>query len=218
MIISLYNIKGGVGKTSTCINLATAASKNHKVLIIDLDIQGASSFFFGKKPKKRDIFKKPIEKIIKKTSNPFIDIIPSDKKLQKYQGNLNSILKNLKYDIIFIDAPATLNDLTKDILKFSDLIISPVLPNVLSLRTYNQLLETKLNKNIKLLLNGYESKPAHKQIVKTILKLPKSQYFKTFIPRSEKIENMSFYRMSVVERYPYSTEAKRYFKLLKEII
>ncbi|NPA87198.1 ParA family protein [Caminibacter pacificus] len=217
MIISLYNIKGGVGKTSTCINLASTASKTKKVLIIDLDIQGASSYFFGKKPKKRGIFKKPIEKIIKKTNNPNIDIIPSDKQLIKYQGELKKLL-NLKYDIIFIDAPATLNDLTKDILKYSDIVLSPVLPNILSLRTYNQLLETKLNKNIKLFVNAYENKPSHKQIVKAILKLPKSQYLKTYIPKSEKIENMPLYKMSVVDKYPYSLETKRYQKLLSELI
>jgi cellulose biosynthesis protein BcsQ len=218
MIISLYNIKGGVGKTSTTINLAATAAKRYKVLIIDLDIQGASSYFFGKKPKKRDIFKKPIEKIIKKTKNPNIDIIPSDKKLIRYTGELKKLLNQLNYDLIFIDSPATLNDLTIDILKSSDIVISPVLPNILSLRTYNQLIDLNLNKNIKLFVNALENKPAHKKVINTILKLPKSQYLKTFIPKSQKIELMPFYKMSVIDKFPYSLETKRYNKLLNEII
>jgi cellulose biosynthesis protein BcsQ len=52
MIISLYNIKGGVGKTSTTINLVSVAAKRGKTLLWDLDIQGASSFFLIKNPKK----------------------------------------------------------------------------------------------------------------------------------------------------------------------
>jgi len=67
MIISIYNIKGGVGKTSTSINLASIAAKKGKTLLLDLDTQGASSYFFNKKTKKRNIFKKPSQKIIKST-------------------------------------------------------------------------------------------------------------------------------------------------------
>lgn len=220
MIISLYNIKGGVGKTSTSVNLASVASKRGKTLLWDLDIQGASSYFFNKKPKKRYIFQKPAEKIIKATQYENIDIIPADTKLEKYKNEMKDLLSILKkrYDFIILDAPATLNQLTRDLLKNSDIIIVPVLPNILSLRTYNQILKTKLAKNIKLFVNGYENKPAHKKIIQTILKLPKSQYLNTYIPKSDIIESMSFEKMSVVERFPHSQEAKRYEKLFNEIV
>jgi chromosome partitioning protein len=126
-------------------------------------------------------------------------------------------LKSL-YDVIIIDAPAVLSPLTKDIVKYSDIVIVPVLPNILSLRTYNQLLKENLNKNIKLFVNGYENKPTHKEIIKLILKLPKSQYLKTYIPKDEKIEAMPIVRMSIVEKYPKSPISRAYEKLLKEII
>jgi len=220
MIISVYNIKGGVGKTSTSVNLTHLAGKNLKTLLIDLDIQGASSYFFDKKPKKRNIFNKPISKIVKNTEYKNIDIIPSDTSLSKYKGSLNTLLKELnsRYEIIIIDAPATLNELTKDLVKSSDIVLVPVLPNILSLRTYNQLISAKLNKNIKLFVNAFENKPTHRQVINAILKLPKSQYLKSYIPKSEKIERMPFYKSSVVEKYPYSIEAKRYKKLFEEII
>jgi len=220
LIIAVYNIKGGVGKTTTSINLVFTASKTNKVLLWDLDIQGASSFFFNKNPKKRKIYKKPIEKIIKKTNHSNIDIIPSDTSLEKYKNSIKPILQHLKeiYDIIIIDAPAVLSALTKDIVKYSDIVIVPVLPNILSLRTYNQLLKENLNKNIKLFVNAYENKPTHKEIIKTILKLPKSQYLKTYIPKDERIERMPLEKMSVVEKYPNSKLSKAYEKLLKEII
>jgi cellulose biosynthesis protein BcsQ len=118
-------------------------------------------------------------------------------------------------DFIILDAPASLNQLTRDLLKNSDIILVPVLPNILSLRTYNQILQTRLTKNIKLFVNGYENKPAHKKIIQTILKLPKSQYLKTYIPKSDLIESMPFEKISVVERFPQSVEAKIYEKMLE---
>ncbi|MEO1928420.1 MAG: ParA family protein [Nautiliaceae bacterium] len=218
MIISLYNIKGGVGKSSTSVNLASLARKEGKTLLIDLDSQGASSYFFNKKPKKRYIFTKPIEKTIKKTQYKNLDIIPADitlKESSKLPQLLNILNKNYKF--VIIDSPATLNELTQKILISSDIVIVPILPNILSLRTYNQLIKTKLNKNIRLFLNRVENKPLHKQVIKAVLKLPSSQYLKTYIPKSDLIEAMPFSKMSIIEQYPNAKEAKIYKKLFEEI-
>ncbi len=220
LIIAIYNIKGGVGKTTTSVNLTYAAAKNSKVLLWDLDIQGASSYFFNKNPKKRKIYKKPVEKIIKNTKYSNIYIIPADTSLERYKNSIKTILQDIKnlYDIIIIDAPAVLSPLTKDIVKYSDIVIVPVLPNILSLRTYNQLVKENLNKNIKLFVNAFERKPTHREIIKCILKLPKSQYLKTYIPKDERIERMAVDKMSVVEKYPKDKISRAYEKLLKEII
>ena len=73
-------------------------------------------------------------------------------------------------------------------------------------------------KNIKLFVNGFENKPSHKKIIKAILNLPPYQYLKTYIPKSDLIENMPFEKMSVVEKFPKSQEAKIYEKLFNEIV
>ncbi len=213
MIISIFNAKGGVGKTTTCVNLAYLTSLKYKTLLIDLDTQGASSYFFDKKVKKRNLLNK--SKIIKPTQYKNLDIIPSDTKLENYKKGLERII-NQDYEFIFIDAPANLNKLTKDILKFSNFVITPILPNILSLRSYNQIVELNLNQNIKLLLNRVEKSPLHKKVIKSITKLPKTQYFKNYIPKSDIIEAMPFDKKPAVMKSEKIKKA--YMNVLREII
>jgi len=215
MIISVFNSKGGVGKTTTCVNLAYLTSLNYKTLIIDLDTQGACSYFFDKKVKKRNLLNKNPSKIIKSTQYKNLDIIPADTKLEEYHEGLDRIL-NQDYDFIFIDAPANLNKLTKDIIKLSNLVIIPALPNILSLRTYNQIISLNLNKNLKLLLNRVENSPLHKKTIKAITKLPKNQYFRNYIPKSDIIEGMSFYKKPACLKSERIKKA--YLNILKEIV
>ena len=215
MIISLFNSKGGVGKTTTCVNLAYLTSLKYKTLLIDLDTQGASSYFFDKKVKKRNLLNKNPSKIIKETQFLNLDIIPADTKLEEYKSGLEKILKQ-DYDFIFIDAPANLNSLTRDIIKHSNIIIIPALPNILSLRTYNQILSLKLNNNLKLLLNRVENSETHKKVIKAVMKLPKNQYFRNYIPKSDIIENMSFDKKPAVTKSEKIKKA--YMNVLREII
>ncbi len=215
MIISLFNSKGGVGKTTTCVNLAYLTSLKYKTLLIDLDTQGASSYFFDKKVKKRNLLNKNPSKIIKSTQYKNLDIIPADTKLENYKKGLETII-NQDYEFIFIDAPANINQLTKDIMKLSNLIIVPALPNILSLRTYNQLLSQNLNNNLKILLNRVEKSPLHQKVIKAIAKLPKNQYFKNYIPKSNIIEAMSFDKIPAVRKSEKIKKA--YMNVLREII
>ncbi len=196
MIISICNIKGGVGKTTTAINLAYVFSKNKKVLIYDMDKQKACGYFF-------DCF---VEKKIMPTNNKNIDIL-IHKKFKKITN----------YDIIIIDTPAGLNKATKEAIKNSDITIVPVLPNILSLRTFNEMVD-KGFENLKILLNGFEKKPLHKKIVELILKLPKKQYFKTYIPKSDHIEIMTLEKKSIIELMPTSNISKAYKKIAQEIM
>jgi len=196
MVISVCNIKGGVGKTTTAVNLATAAAlKGIKTLLVDMDIQKATPLFFETKEITKNTYQTEYEKLTILTSN--------------------KLPKTNEYDFVVIDTPASLNKKNKKVINLSDLVIVPVIPNILALKTYNELIE-KGYKNLKLLLNGVEKKETHKKIVKMILNLPSFQYFKTYIPKSESIENMPFYQKNIFKLDQKT--AKAYIKLLNEII
>src|SRR5437870_13209685 len=120
--IALYNLKGGVGKTASCVNFAyLAAADGYKTLLWDIDPQGSSSFYYKVKPKVHPGIKKLItkdadlESAIMSTDFELLDVIPADNNtrrfdimLEEMKGNKNRLEMVLKqrdkeYDLVFID-------------------------------------------------------------------------------------------------------------------
>lgn len=159
-VVSLYNFKGGVGKTSSCVNLAFESTVGGDVsLIWDLDPQGASSFYLNKKPKVKgglDRFfskKNALENSIKQTDFENLDMIPADlsfrnieeklKGRKKPVSTINKFLRQIErdYSRVFLDCPPRLTVTSENIFKASDLILVPVIPSALSQRAWEQVLE-----------------------------------------------------------------------------
>jgi len=234
LVIAIYNIKGGVGKTSTTINLAFNASKKDKVLVWDLDPQGASTFYLEKKVKDKNFIskvqKKGLNKFIKNTNITNIDLIPADLSLKDFDRYLNNdknfkqLLKTIsdEYKYIFIDSPPTLSVISQNIFKASDTIIIPTIPTILSVRTYNQIVKyfknyTKNRKIFTFLSMIDKRKKMHLEISEKILKLPKKQILQTPIYNSTIIEKMGEELAPVEVFSPYSESAKLYQALWQEI-
>jgi len=233
LVIAIYNIKGGVGKTSTTINLAYNASKKDKVLVWDLDPQGASTFYLEKKIKDKNIIqkaqKKGLSKFIKSTKFKNIDLIPADlslKDIDKYLQNdkmFKKLLKSIEgYKYIFIDSPPTLSTISQNIFKASDVIIIPTIPTILSVRTYNQIVKyfksyTNNRKILTFLSMVDKRKKMHLDISEKILKLPKKQILKTPIYNSSIVEKMGEELAPVEIFAPYSESSKAYKALWQEI-
>ena len=176
MIITIANQKGGVGKTTTVVNLSTAlASIDKKVLIIDMDPQYNSSISFNSYDPKLSIYKVfsnliNINEAIQKTQIPNLNVISAceDLAAAEYEladdENRNYLLQSYingienKYDYIFIDTPPTLGLLTISSLTASDEVLIPVQCEFFALEGLSKLIKTidmvKLNLNSNLKLNG----------------------------------------------------------------
>jgi chromosome partitioning protein len=239
--IAVYNIKGGVGKTATSVNIAYAAAEDgYHVLLVDIDPQGASSFYFGIKPfLEGDVRKiisggKSIEGSIQETAFKNLDILPSDSKYRKLDRFLHDMKKSDKwlkrlfspvkkqYDYIFIDCPPSITSVSENLFEHADAILVPVIPTVLSIRTYEQLKdffrEEKLDrKKLFPFFSMYERrKTMHNESMHSFSgNYP--ECLNIAIPYNSEIEKMGEYKAPIVCRYPYAEASEAYRKLWRKL-
>lgn len=245
-IISVLNLKGGVGKTTTTLNLAKAiANAGKKVLIIDLDYQCNLSISLGIINAKFSIYDLLFNDCFldECISNKELDIIPSHINLHNFDlKNGNKLqrelilkkklrkLKELEYDYVFIDnAPAT-NLLVMNALAISDYILIPVKLAPLGLYGTTQLLnfisEIKEGLNPKLQILGilgtfYDNTNKSKECFNTLKKECSEvgvKVFDTFIRQNVKLKEAPDFGKSIFEYCPKCHGAEDYLKLSKEIM
>lgn len=239
-IIACYNIKGGIGKTATTVNLAyLAAAEGLKTLVWDLDPQGAASFYFRIKPKVKKggkgllSGKRELDDVIKATDYPHLDLIPADfsyrnldlelDSYKKSERQLRRLLKPLKgeYDTVFLDCPPSVSLVSENILVAADNVIIPTIPTILSLRTLKQMLDfsEKMAVDKGKLIAFFSMvdlrKNLHKQILQNPPKLIKT--FRTSIPYASEVELMGVHRQPVNVFAKHSRSAQAYLDLWSEL-
>lgn len=241
-VLAIYSIKGGVGKTSSAVNLAyTAARNGHRILVWDLDPQGASSYYFRIKPKikggSKELIagKRELDGLIKGTDFENLDLLPADFSFRnldlvldakkKPTQQLKKLLKPLaeEYDFIFLDCPPSISLLSEAVFEAADVLLSPIIPTTLSLRTFEQLEKFIKDNNLnKLALIPFFSmvdrrKKMHRDIMANLAE-SHPEILTTTIPYSSDIERMGLERMPLGGYVKKSQSIAAYDALWQEIL
>lgn len=246
-IVSIANQKGGVGKTTTAVNLSTIlAKKNKKVLLVDTDPQGNATSGLGiDKEVEKSIYDvlvedATIEETALKTAVKNLKICPSNINLagaevqlvgmENREKRLKEKLDKVKeeYDYIIIDCPPSLGLITLNAFTASDSVLIPVQCEYYALEGLGQLMNTinlvkrHLNKCLSIegaVLTMYDIRTnLSNQVVKEVKKYFEDKVYKTVIPRNVKLSEAPSYGMPITVYDPRSKGAKCYEKFAKEFI
>ena len=238
--LAVYNIKGGVGKTAAAVNLSfLAAEDNMQSLLMDLDPQGSTSYYFRIKPSKKlnteKIFTKKsnaIDKNIKGTDFEGLDLLPANLSFRNFDitlGNLKKSQKRLKktieplkkqYDLIILDCPPNVTLLSENIFQAADHILVPLIPTTLSILSFQKLLDFFDDNNLdkKKLFPFFSMVERRKKMHKeTISEIELCNLLETHIPFNTDIERMGVYRQPACAYKPYSSGAKAFVNLWDEV-
>ena len=236
-IIALANQKGGVGKTTTAVNLgAGLANLGNRVLLVDIDAQGNATSGVGiaKSSISKDIYdvlvnEEPIADVILHTSHKKLDIAPATIQLSGAEIELTAqiaretrLLDAIKtiqdqYDFILVDCPPSLGLLTINAFTASNSILIPVQSEYYALEGLSQLLNTiqlvrkHFNPNLKIegvLLTMYDARTnLGKQVNEEVKKYFKDNVYKTIIPRNVRLSEAPSHGLPIMDYDPKSTGA-----------
>lgn len=240
-VIATYNIKGGVGKTATAVNLAwLAAREGAPTLIWDLDPQGAASYYYRIKPKikgggKRLVQgKRDLDDFIRGTDYALLDLLPADFSyrnmdlfLDKSKNPVRQIRKLLRpfrkeYYYVFLDCPPSISLVSENIFEAASAILVPTIPTPLSLRTYDQIIKFFRQQALDTtrILPFFSMVDRRKELHRSIVDAPPKHMenlLQTAIPYDSNVERMGTYRTPLAEFAPNSRSAHCYEVLWEEI-
>ena len=239
--VALYNIKGGVGKTSAAVNLAwTAADEGARVLLWDLDPQGAASYLLRIRPKVRGGGAKLVRgksdpaALLKGSDHPRLDLLPADFSYRNMDlaldatkrptDGLSRVIAPLArdYDYVFLDCAPAISLASESVFAAADVLLVPLIPTPLSLRTYDQLsgfVADKVAKPRPRIL-GFLSmidgrKALHRDIAEQLA--DDDRVLTSTIPAATDVERMGSQRRALAQFAPQSRAGRAYGALWTEL-
>jgi chromosome partitioning protein len=239
--IAIYSIKGGVGKTATAVNLAAVAAETGlRTLVWDLDPQGAATYYFRAEPTVEGggrallAAKSGPASAVRPTDVDGVYILPSDFSYRNFDLDLRAAGKPRKrmraildrlgksYDLIILDCPPSVSVLSETALAAVDIVLTPLIPTTLSVRTYEQLLaqrkalKLKAGKVLPFFAMADRRKRLHNDLIAMFLDSGVG-FLETVIPYAADIERMGLKREPVVTAAPKSKAAAAYRSLWREV-
>ena len=243
--IGVINQKGGVGKTTTAVNLSAALAELRKILLVDLDPQANASSGVGVADPERTVYdvisgRSSARQAVSRTAIPNLDLLAASADLAGAAVELDASRDNMlllarglmgvrpNYDFIVIDAPPSVGALTLNALAAADLLIVPLQTEYYALEGIASMMETiervrgSINSDIRILgilLTMFDGRTRLSQEVEeNVRRHFGQQVFQTVIPRTVRLAEAPSYGESVLSYAPSSQGAQAYRALAEEVL
>ncbi|MBQ5318806.1 MAG: ParA family protein [Oscillospiraceae bacterium] len=237
--IAFYNNKGGVGKTTTAINVANELAEKHRILVIDLDGQANSSRFFAE-PKaglETALVKKNFTPDVahSNTRYPNIDVLTSTSALnlvnaqfeqlsdEEQTANIRKVLSyGSRYDYVLLDLPPALTKITEKVITLCDCVYVPIELSTFAIQGIPTVTGALTNCNAQFggcIVNKFDKEnPSDNELLELLKSMLGNKVLKTTVPFSRVIKNSFSFRLTAKEYMKWTAAATAFENLAAEII
>lgn len=238
-VIAVYSTKGGVGKTTAAVNLAWEAAKEFRVLLWDLDPQGAATFLLHVKPKVKGGVgalvggQNKVARAIRSTEYENLEVLPADAsyrdldllfdQAKKSEQRVAKILEQVEedYDVVILDCPPGAALVAENALFSANAVVVPLVPSPLSMRSLDQVTEfvaaSVSNAPVIAFLSMVDRrKTLHRQAIEQLPRTRKS-VTDVVVPATVQLERMGIERAPIAVYAPTSAAAQAYGELWQHV-